>query len=267
MATDRSLSVLKLFTLDRPVWTAEDIARTLDVSMSTAYRYVLALEDVGLVTTASPGRYILGPAIIQLDRQLQLTDPLLAAARPVMDKITQFAPDGSVVLLCRSFSETVLCMHQVHTKGPQPMISYERGRPMPMFKGASSRIILANQAARHLRKMYDEHADEVRDNGDGTTWDEFRAAMTKLRKTGYAVSFGEVDRGRIGIAAPLLDEARHPIGSLSYVVQSSLDQSTIPMLASVVTTAAREVEDALRSDPRDGSLRKPVAARVQAPAV
>lgn len=87
MATDRSLSVLKLFTLDRPVWTAEEIAKTLDVSMSTAYRYVLALEDVGLVATASAGRYILGPAIIQLDRQIQLTDPLLRTARPVMDKI------------------------------------------------------------------------------------------------------------------------------------------------------------------------------------
>jgi DNA-binding IclR family transcriptional regulator len=260
MATDRSLSVLKLFTLDRPVWTAEEIAKTLDVSMSTAYRYVLALEDVGLVTTSSPGRYILGPAIIQLDRQLQLTDPLLQVARSVMDKITSYAPDGSVVLLCRSFGETVLCMHQVHTKGPQSVISYERGRPMPMFKGASSRIILAHQPARHLKKMYEDHADTVRENGDGACWDEFRVSMAKLRKTGYAVSFGEVDRGRIGVAAPLLDEARHPIGSLSYVVPASIDHSTVPMLASVLTTAAREVEDLLRNESRDVAPRKAVLA-------
>jgi DNA-binding IclR family transcriptional regulator len=260
MATDRSLSVLKLFTLDQPVWTAEEIAKTLEVSMSTAYRYVLALEDVGLVTTASAGRYILGPAIIQLDRQLQLTDPLLQTARPVMDRIAQYAPDSSVVLLCRSFGETVLCMHQVHTRGPQSMISYERGRPMPMFTGASSRIILAHQPARHLRKMYDGHADLVRDHGDGATWDEFRAAMAKLRKTGYAVSFGEVDRGRIGVATPLLDEARHPIGSLSFVVPASIDHAAIPMLASILTAAAREVEDKLRNDPLDLTLRRPATA-------
>jgi DNA-binding IclR family transcriptional regulator len=261
MATDRSLSVLKLFTLDRPVWTAEEIAKTLDVSMSTAYRYVLALEDVGLVATASPGRYLLGPAIIQLDRQIQLTDPLLRTARGVMDKIAHYAPDGSVLLLCRSFGETVLCMHQVHTKGPQLLISYERGRPMPMFKGASSRIILAHQPVRHLKKMYQDHPDEVRDNGDGASWEEFRTAMAKLRKTGHCVSFGQVDRGRIGVAVALLDEAKSPIGSLSYVVPESIDQSTIPVLAGILAASAREVEEMLRNDPLDITLRKPVAAR------
>src|SRR5450830_578444 len=100
MATDRSLSVLKLFTLDRPVWTAEAISKSLEVSISTAYRYVLALEDVGLVTTASAGRYILGPAIIQLDRQLQLTDPLLQNSREIMVRIATLEHYHSVVFLC-----------------------------------------------------------------------------------------------------------------------------------------------------------------------
>lgn len=260
MATDRSLSVLKLFTLECPVWTAEEIAKTLDVSMSTAYRYVLALEDVGLITTAGAGRYILGPAIIQLDRQLQLTDPLLGAARPVMEKIRQFAPAGSVVLLCRSFGESVLCMHQVYTAGPQSTISYERGRPMPMFKGASSRIILAHQPSRHLKKMYEAHADEIRRNGDGGTWDEFRGAMAKLRKAGHAVSFGEVDPDRIGVAAALLDDARYPIGSLSYVVPASVDQSSLPLLSSVLATAAREVASLLGDGPCAASPEAPLAA-------
>src|SRR5450830_2152330 len=139
MATDRSLSVLKLFTLDRPVWTAEAISKSLEVSISTAYRYVLALEDVGLVTTASAGRYILGPAIIQLDRQLQLTDPLLQTSREIMERIATFAPDVSVVLLSLALGDTVMCIHQVHAKGPQSIVSYQRCKTMPMFLGATSR--------------------------------------------------------------------------------------------------------------------------------
>ena len=55
--------------------------------MSTAYRYVLALEEVGLVAASGGGYYILGPAILQLDRQIQLTDPLLLSARPVMNRL------------------------------------------------------------------------------------------------------------------------------------------------------------------------------------
>jgi DNA-binding IclR family transcriptional regulator len=248
MGTDRSLTVLKLFTLHKPVWTAEEIARELGVSMSTAYRYVLALEEVGLVTTAHPGKYVLGPGIIKLDRQIQLTDPLLAVARPVMDDISAHAPDGSVVLLCRSFGDCVLCVHQVHTKGLQSLVSYERGRPMPMFRGATARIILAYQPSRLLKKLYLAHVEEVRDSGSGETWEAFRAAMAKLRRIGYAVTHGEVDRGRIGIATALLDEDRQAIGSLSYVVPASTEASSVLHLARILQTGAQSIEAALKNE-------------------
>jgi DNA-binding IclR family transcriptional regulator len=258
--TDRSLSVLKLFTLDKPVWTVEEIAKELQVSMSTAYRYVLALEEVGLVTTASTGKYVLGPAIIKLDRQIQLTDPLLRSARPVMEKIASYAPDGAVVLLCRSFSDSVLCVQQVHTKGPQPVISYERGRPMPLFRGATSRVILANQPLRLLKQFYANHQQEVLDNGLGDSWDTFRSAMAKLRKAGHVVSRGEIDPGRIGIAAPLLNEDRQAIGSLSYVVPASVDETSIPLLASILQTAAREIEAAQKNEPAEAAHAEALAA-------
>ena len=58
------------------------------------------------------GAYSLGPAIIQYDRQIQLTDPLLRVSKPVMTDLLRVAPRGSVVLLCRIFRETVLCVHQ-----------------------------------------------------------------------------------------------------------------------------------------------------------
>jgi DNA-binding IclR family transcriptional regulator len=32
-------------------------------------------------------------------------------------------------------------VRKVHTKGPQLLVSYERGRPMPLFRGATSRIM------------------------------------------------------------------------------------------------------------------------------
>lgn len=246
--TDRSLSVLKLFSLVKPVWTAEEVANELGVSMSTVYRYLLALEEIGLIATASTGKYILGPAIIQLDRQIQLTDPLLEAARPVMEKLIVYAPHGSVVLLCRSFGDNVLCMYQVHTKGPQPLISYERGCPMPMFRGATSKIILAYQALRLLKKLYQNHQQDALENGLGGSWEDFRTSMAKLRKVGHAVSRGEVDRGRIGIGAALLGEDRHAIGGLSYVVPDSTEDALIPLLASVIQAGAREIESMLKNE-------------------
>jgi DNA-binding IclR family transcriptional regulator len=246
--TDRSLSLLKLFTLQRPAWTAEEAAAVLDVSMSTIYRYLLALEDIGLITATSPGRYVLGPAIIQLDRQIQLTDPLLIAARPVMDELVNFAPDSSVVLLCRSFSDKVLCMHQVLSNGPAPLVSYDRGRPMPLFRGATSKIILAFLPPRHLKALYQAYQADVQAAGLGESWDVFRANMAALRKAGYARTEGEIDKGRLGIGVAVLNDDKHAVGSLSYVVGDDLDPRLLARLVSLLQTGAREVEDGLRNE-------------------
>lgn len=246
--SDRAFGVLKLFTLDTPTWTAEEIATAMGVSPATAYRFIGALEQVGLIAATRIGVYTLGPAIIQLDRQLQLTDPLLAAAAPVMDDLRKYGPDGSAVLLCRSYGENVLCMRQVFTSGPQPLVSYERGRPMPLFAGATSKVILANQPPRWLRNLYEGHTQDAASAGLGTSLEEFRSSLALIRKTGYAITKAEIDLGRIGIAAPILNEDRRAVASLSYVVSDEIEMRACQRLATIAQSGAQEIEALLNTN-------------------
>src|SRR5690349_22803204 len=116
---DRLLMALALFTIERSQWTVEQAAETLGVSAQTAYRYFKQLTGSGLISPVAGAGYTLGPAIIQMDRQLQATDPMLIAARAVMVDLIQHAAEGSTVLLCRLFHDRVMCMHQVMGRGPQ----------------------------------------------------------------------------------------------------------------------------------------------------
>ena len=245
---DRLVSVLRLFTLERPAWTVEEAAGALQVSASSAYRYFAVLTEAGLLATITSGRYTLGPAIIQYDRQIQLTDPLLRVAKPVMDDIMRFAPAGSTVLLCRIFRETVLCVHEVAEAHRQTRVSYERGRPMPLFKGATSKIILAYLPSRDLRRLYETHRAQIGAAKLGDAWEAFRNSMTRMRKAGHAVTHAELDPGRVGIAVPILDDHRRVLGSLSYVIPASEERS-IARLASLAATGAREIEEAMRAGP------------------
>ena len=247
------LGVLKLFTLDRPVWTVDQVAERLDVSTSSAYRYVAALAEAGLVTNAATGRYVLGPAIIQYDRQIQLTDPLLRVAKPVMADLLGFAPAGSLMLLCRLFRDTVLCVHQASGADGQTGISYERGRPMPLFRGATSTIILSHLPPRDLRRVFDAHREAIRAAGLGETWDPFRAAMARMRRAGHAVSHAEVDPERTGVSVPVFDDRRRVLGSLSYVIPVT-DERTTPRLASLAATGAREIEEGMGREPDDPGI-------------
>lgn len=244
--SDRTISVLRLFTLERPRWTVEEAAVALQVSVSSAYRYVAALTEAGLLTTAAGGQYVLGPAIIQYDRQIQLTDPLLRVAKPIMADIMRFAPAGSTVLLCRMFRETVLCVHQV-TDAAGARVSYERGRPMPLFKGATSKIMLAYLPSRDLRRLYEAHRTQIREAALGDAWETFRKAMATMRKAGHAITHAEVDPGRTGIAVPILDDHGRVLGSLSYVIPAP-EACAIARLASLAAAGAREIEGAMRAN-------------------
>lgn len=242
MATDRALGVLGLFSLEKPFWSADEIVRELGVSPSSAYRYLSNLSELGLVASAGGGRYVLGPAIIQFDRQIRLTDPMLQIARPVMNELIEFAPAGSVMLLCRAFGDRVLCVHQALGRGPQQIVSYERGKPMIMFRGATSKIILAFQQTRHLLAIYERNQAQIKESGLGDDWASFRAGLSKLRRAGYVVSRAEIDPGRVGIAAPILNEDGRAVGSLSYVIADSVaDDRCIARLSHILMGAAREI--------------------------
>ncbi|MBN9010881.1 MAG: helix-turn-helix domain-containing protein, partial [Rhizobiales bacterium] len=62
------LSVLLCFSIDRPFWTVPDLSRALDVSLSTMYRYVALLREVGLLEPVADNAYRLTGRIMGLAR-------------------------------------------------------------------------------------------------------------------------------------------------------------------------------------------------------
>ena len=254
---DRLLAVLGLFTIERPRWAVEAAAEQLGVSPATCYRYFKRLTNVGMISPVSGAEYTLGPAIIQMDRQIQISDPMLRAARGVMHELIQHALEGSTTMLCRLFHDRVMCVHQVFGRGPQEPVAYERGRPMPLFRGATSKAILAHLPPRKLKSLYENNAEEI-----GQSWDEFRSKLAEIRRCGYAVSRREIDPNRIGLGAPVFDKDRAVLGSLSFALSyDRTDEALIQRLAPLIMAGAREVERLMDEEPANQAV-SPARLRV-----
>ena len=118
---------------------------------------------------------------------------------------------------------------------------------MPLFKGATSKIILSYLPSRDLRRLYAVHQSEIAEAGLGEDWEIFRKTMTKVRKLGHVISHGEVDPERIGIAVPILDDRSRILGSLSYVIAAS-EERAVARLVSLAAAAAREIEAGMQAD-------------------
>lgn len=216
--SDRVLGVLGLFTIEQPEWTVESAAAHLDLAVSTAYRYFRSLSKAGLLVAHATGRYVLGPAFIQYDRQIRLHDPLTTAAQPVMKRLTQELPPHTVVLLCRLFRDQVMCVHQEFAERPDFAVSYERGRPMPLFRGAASKAILAHMPLRAVKSVYDDNTAKFAQASLGKDWSAVKERLRALRNAGLSVTQAELDPGMSGIAVPVFEAQRIIIGSLSVVI-------------------------------------------------
>lgn len=239
------LAVLDLFTADAPVWSADDLITRLGYSRPTGYRYVRELVGAGLLVRLTGGLYHLGPRIIELDRQIREADPVLQTGQPIMKTLAE--QTGCHVLLASLYGEQVLNIH--HEPGLEKLaLTFGRGVPMPLVRGATSKAILAYLPRARLRKVYDRHAKAIARARLGRSWDEFRDALAVIRRQGYCYTGGELDPPNVGVAAPVFAADGDVIGSISFVTLNKrwalIDQ---PQLIAILCDGAERITRAIAS--------------------
>ncbi len=236
-----SLSVLDLFSEQHPTWSADAINEALGFSRPTGYRYVRELVASGLVARITPGTYALGPRIIELDFQIRLSDPLLKAGLPVLHELVEST--GCEINLIGLYGEHIVTTHQQPGIERLPL-SFGRGRPLPLFRGAGSKIIVAHFAKSKLKKLYDAHADQAQQAGLGPDWDSARAALVQLKKQGHAVSQGELDPGFVGVAAPVFAPDGEILGSvIAALTRHRLGNTDLDRLIGKIKAGGQQISE------------------------
>jgi DNA-binding IclR family transcriptional regulator len=238
-ALTRLLQILDLFTLEQRTVRVEEVTQAFNIVQSTAYRYLKELCDAGLLAQQGKGVYSLGRRIVELERVLQLSDPLLLAGRRVMDTLHKM-DKNRIFLLCAYYKDAALCVYKVGSdeiiyNGVAMQILRGRGTVLPLFSGAGSQAILANLPPHQIKSLYLSNATQIAQASLGDTWKEFRTKLAEIRKQGYAQTIGKMNPGMHSLAVPILKSDGKVAGSLLMLgaaVQSEIDEalSLVPML-------------------------------------
>jgi DNA-binding IclR family transcriptional regulator len=211
------LRIIDLIEESEAPVTADRMLAELGFSRSALYRQLKVLSESGFISSLSDTGFTLGPRIVELDYKIRERDPLLAAARPLMVELAQ--TERAVALLCRRYRDKVLCIHQ--ERGEVAFRSnYRRGLARPLFRGAASRIILANLKPAAFSRLLAEHPNEFQAAGLGDGPTAVRAALRKLRRQGWDMTEGQVTVGVMGVAVPVFDSNGEVLGSLSLTLQA-----------------------------------------------
>lgn len=234
-----TLAVLSLFSAEEPVWTAERMIERLSYTRPTVYRYVRDLVAEGFLVRVAAGCYALGPRIIALDYQIRQSDPLLKAGLPVIQSLV--AASGCEINLIGLYGQEIVTTHQQHGVEHLPL-SFGRGRPLPLFRGAGSKIIVANFTSAKLKRLYAAHADDARAHGMGADWESFKRTTTAIRRAGYARSDGELDAAFAGFAAPVFNAEGEVLGSvIAALSRTRLGITDLDRLVELITAAGRRI--------------------------
>jgi DNA-binding IclR family transcriptional regulator len=247
MAAPKVLEVLQLFTAKAPRWRVERIAEWIGVSQSTAYRCVRELVRAGFLEPVSGGAYVLGPAFIEYDLRMRLSDPLLKAAVPRMKRLEEAAGATASTVLCRYYRDCVMFVH-IECGPDAPLGSYERGQPMSLFsRSPTARAVLGALPDRVLRRLYRQHAQEIADSGLGHTPREFRAAVKALRGARWLQGRSLIVPSRIAVAAPIVADGA-VVGSLVVSLTEQAEAAQIAAIGERVAQDAHAIAQALGPD-------------------
>lgn len=180
----RGLRVLQLVSMAGDGLSIQDVAGRLEVHRSIASRLLSTLAEFHLVTRGSDGRYRTGAGLVALATGIQAT--LRAAADPVMRDLA--AELGATVSLLVIDGGQAVALSVVEPPGASYVLSFKTGSRHPLGRGSAGVALLAAQSP---------SPGEARN-------------VTEARERGFASTFGEVEPGAYGVAAPLVVEGLPP---------------------------------------------------------
>lgn len=243
----KMLSILDLFTVEKPMWSSEAICDWLHCSAPTGYRYLRELVTSGLLLRLGNGSYALGPRVMTLDYQLRTVDPFFKAGQSLMHELS--TQTGCDCVMTRIFDEDIVDTH--HAVGADGLrLAYGRGRPRPLFKGAAPKVILSTMTRGKLTRLFNKHKDAIREAGMGSNADEFWNTLQPIKKAGYYISKGELEKTVGAIGVPLFANGPQAIGALALVIPlQRFEFMNHEKLLELLKTVAERISTAVEQTP------------------
>jgi len=231
--------VLRLFLDGDDRWTVARIAEAIDTSPSNIYRTVRELVAAGYLEGSTESHYRLGPIFLEFDRQLRRSDALVRSGELFLRALVEQAGVPCCAALVRLYGNTVMCVADARSSRFTRQTSYERGRPMPILKGATSKAVLSALPPRKRERLLLSLHQTNESVPPGLV-----PELEAIRKAGVAVTRGEVDEGLAGLAVAVTLPEMGIYASLSFILQQAdLTPAVETRLASMLHIHSGPIRD------------------------
>jgi DNA-binding IclR family transcriptional regulator len=241
-SVDRAAGLLKAIAdSDRPP-TVGELAAACGLNRSTTWRLLATLDAHGLVERDPVSqRYSLGYAFLRIATSAD-PGPLVRRARPVLEGLALATGETASLALSRRF--TLAYVDQVDP--PQIMAPNWLGRPVPMHATSTGKAFLAYLTRDERDAVLPKRLERFT---PATVTDrrKLERQLDEIRRAGYAVCVGELERSLFGVSAAVAPTQGRPLAIVSiWGLEGRVPARRLESFGRKTLAAAREIGELLR---------------------
>lgn len=218
--------------------TLSNVSQAFDMSVSNAYKYLSALESMGVLIRRKDKRYTGGFKLLEYGSAVLRNLDIRQVTRPyLIDLLTK--TDQTVHMVIKNGFEGVY-VEKLESAHSLPMVS-RIGMRSPLYCTAFGKAILSRLPEKELEEYLRSVKLEKRTEHTITDPERLREELKKVKERGYAVDMEENELGVVCVGAPILDHDGYPVAGISI---SGVARRLLPKIheyGELVENCAREV--------------------------
>jgi DNA-binding IclR family transcriptional regulator len=234
----RGLQVLGAFTPERQEMSLSDIARTLDLSRSAAFRTVYTLNEMGfLLHDARARTYRLGPAVLRLGFGYMASREVFEIALPELERLRD-ETDWSTHLGIRDGTRVLYMLRVPSRMGLGSIVNV--GSRLPAANTTLGRVLLAGLDETTILKLYQTGTTALDGTKAPRNFAELRRQWLDDRQQVAVEQVGSFEAGIVSVAAPVRDLSGNVVAAIN-ATHASEGMSTVPaeVRRATISTAQR----------------------------
>lgn len=237
--------VLKLLSRHKyKCCSLKDIAAKLEASPTTCLRVLRTLEQENFVRwNPETKKYSLGPYLIPLGNRAAELNDAVASATSEIKRIASLTHLTTVLI--QRWDDRLVYIASAEPPAEEVRLSIAVGQQIPMTSGAHGRCFLAfdSDDEAEVRRIV---ATGIASVTAATITDPYRflEAVREVRRTGYAISHGELTPGFSAVDVPIFDTTgRVELVISSMYVTSQMDEGRLADLVSLLRAASIKLSE------------------------
>jgi IclR family transcriptional regulator, pca regulon regulatory protein len=221
---ERGLAILSSFDPDRPLIGVSELSRELDLSRSTAHRYIATLAGLGyLQQDADSKRYRLGPKVLDLGFSAINSMDVREISAPHLRQLSD--ETGYTVNLAILDGVDVVYIERCRSARPGQReidLNLHVGARLPAYCTAMGKAILAFMPVAQCDEIIGRIDFVPRGPNTFTSPGVFREELARVRESGVAVNDEELAYGLRSIAAPIHAQSDEVVAALNLAVHRTM---------------------------------------------